>query len=66
MARKYKLEDDLFVMCENDKDCVFCDHCTDIFWDFSNRIYGICCELNKEQNDGNCDCFIEEQSNDEE
>lgn len=34
MARKYKLTNDVFVMCENDKDCVFCDHCTDIFWDF--------------------------------
>lgn len=62
MARKYKLTNDLFVMCENDKDCVFCDHCTDIFWDFSNGIYGIVCGLEKEQVDGKCDCFIEEQS----
>ncbi len=65
MARKYKLTNDVFVMCENDKDCVFCDHCTDIFWDFSNGIYGICCELNKKPNDGNCDEFIEEQPDDE-
>jgi hypothetical protein len=47
-------------MCENDKNCVFCDHCTDIFWDYSNGIYGIVCELNKTPKDGNCDEFIEE------
>lgn len=66
MARKYKLTNDLFVMCENDKDCVFCDHCTDIFWDFSNGIYGIVCELEKEQVDGKCEFFVEEQNSDEE
>ena len=23
--------------------CCECKHCTDIFWDYSNGIYGICC-----------------------
>lgn len=65
MARKYKLTNDMFVMCENDKDCVFCDRCTDIFWDFSNGIYGIVCELNKKpEKGGNCTAFIEEQPDD--
>lgn len=25
--------------------CLFCDHCTDIYWDYTHSIYGIDCEL---------------------
>ena len=49
-------------MCENDKACVFCDHCADIFWDFSNGIYGIVCELCEEPINDNCIYFVEEQN----
>lgn len=70
MARIYYIDDpflnkSLPIKYDNDKACVFCDHCTDIFWDYSNGIYATCCELCKEQIDGKCDCFIEEQSNGE-
>lgn len=60
MAKKYKLTNDVFVLCD-EKDCVFCEHCTDIFWDFSNGIYLRICELEKEQINGNCEHFKEVQ-----
>lgn len=51
--------------CENgsqyvcpDKACVFCDHCTDIFYDYTHGPYLICCELNKHPDD-NCKYFTE-------
>jgi hypothetical protein len=47
--------------------CVFCKHCTDIFWDFSGGIYGLICEKNmdirqiKGNITGECKHFIEEK-----
>lgn len=26
--------------------CLFCKHCSDIFWDYINGIYGIICNIN--------------------
>lgn len=26
--------------------CLFCKHCSDIFWDYTNGIYAIICDIN--------------------
>ena len=49
--------------------CVFCAHCTDVFWDFSHGLYAIFCdvdggEFNKSKNGnitGNCKDFREDE-----
>jgi hypothetical protein len=28
------------------RSCLFCEHCSDIFWDYTNGIYGISCDIN--------------------
>ena len=54
-----------------DRDCVFCKHCTDIYWDYTNLIYMIFCDLNKDAWDGNengehtCECFEEQEERSE-
>lgn len=30
------------------KGCPNCTHCTDVFWDYSNGIYGAACEIHVE------------------
>ena len=57
--REFKLSDGRIVKCINDKDCVFCDHCTDIFWDYSHGIYMIFCDIGEEPFKENCRYFIE-------
>ena len=49
--------------CENgkvyefaDSHCVFCKHCTDILWDYTNGPYCFFCELDKKFV-GGCDGF---------
>ena len=38
--------------------CVFCTHCTDIFWDFSHGIYKLYCEHHcKAAEFGNVPCI---------
>lgn len=45
--------------CDNTDGCVFCKHCADLFWDYSNLIYMIICE--KGHNPWNRPCgFFEE------
>lgn len=70
--RTYFLEDDLHpkggitINVECDRDCVFCEHCTDIWWDYTNLIYMIYCDLGKDASEHNergehtCDCFKEQ------
>ena len=39
-----------------DQDCVFCRHCSGIYWDYSNLIYMMMCELERDEiNGGNKD-----------
>lgn len=47
----------LVIKCHDDHDCVFCKHCTDIFWDFSNLIYALCCNLDLDPWNRPCDKF---------
>lgn len=64
--RKYFLEDlmhpsgGVFVNVRRDKDCVFCQHCTDVFWDYTNLIYGIACDEDHDTNDDDCRYFRED------
>ena len=32
--------------------CLFCDHCTDVFWDFSNGPYMFLCNAGMDTDDG--------------
>ena len=61
--RTYKLTEDLIVHCKNDKDCIFCAHCTDICWDYSNGIYMIICDIGEEPFKDNCIYFKEGDNN---
>ncbi len=47
------------ICCKDDKDCVFCDHCTDIWWDYTNLIYNIDCELGHDPSKRPCEYFEE-------
>jgi len=50
MSRTYFLKDPIHpkggieITCTYNNDCVFCDHCTEVFWDYTNLIYAIGCE----------------------
>lgn len=39
--------------------CVFCEHCTDLFWDYTNGIYMVFCEEEKQGIFGGCESFKE-------
>ena len=39
----------------DDTACVFCEHCEDVLWDYTNGIYSIFCEKGLIANVGNCD-----------
>lgn len=60
MAREYFLEDPLHpkggirINVKFDRDCVFCKHCTDVYWDYTNLIYMLLCDLGNDT-----DCFNE-------
>ena len=49
--REYKLKDPLHpeggptINVKNDDNCIFCKHCTDVFWDYTHLIYLICCDI---------------------
>ena len=48
-----------------DKSCLFCDHCTDVFWDYTNGPYMFFCECKENTDDGtcgNCNAFEEMKS----
>ena len=65
--REYFLHDPLHprggikVNCKYDNDCVFCDHCTDVWWDYENLIYMIFCDEGHDPWDRPCRYFIEER-----
>lgn len=59
--RDYIINDPLVkIVCKMPANhCVFCKHCTDIFYDFSNGVYMVCCEYNLEY--GDCKRYEEEK-----
>lgn len=53
--RVWESEIGLSFNVKQDKCCIFCDHCSDIWYD-SNGPYMLSCELNnKHEDDHNCD-----------
>lgn len=64
--REYFLEDPLHpnggivVKCKDERDCVFCVHCEDVVWDYTNLIYMIACEKNLDPWQRPCDSFEDE------
>lgn len=58
--RIFKCENGIEYKCP-DTACVFCDHCTDIFYDYTNGPYLMFCELpDHDCHDGaGCEHFIE-------
>lgn len=65
--RKFFLEDPLHpqggisIRVRRDDDCVFCEHCTDLWWDYTNLIYMTFCNLDIERplNMDRCKSFKE-------
>lgn len=44
-----------------DEACVFCIHCTDIFWDYTHGIYMLACSENSPAKDfGNVPCICKD------
>ena len=61
--REYKCSDGRTYIV-SDRHCLFCDHCTDIFWDYTHGIYLMLCNINKDTRigeKGECDCFVEDE-----
>ena len=45
-----------------EKACVFCDHCTDVFWDYTNGPYMVFCDISADTEKGfvgHCELFEE-------
>lgn len=65
MSRTFKLEDPMHpnggitINVKHDNDCVFCDKCTDIYWDYTNLIYGIVCSEDHDVRVRPCPHFVE-------
>ena len=53
----------LKIMCKDDRDCVFCDHCTDVWWDYTHLIYMIACAEDHDPLDRPCKYFTEGKEN---
>ena len=66
MAREFFLKDPLHpkggitIKARHDDDCVFCEHCAAVFWDYENLIYMILCEEEHEPWEKPCKYFKEE------
>lgn len=63
MSREYQLENGYKVTAP-DRCCLFCKHCTDIWYDWGG-IWGLTCEIREEVEvskgaEGQCDRFEEE------
>lgn len=47
-----------------EKSCLFCEHCTDVFWDYTNGPYMLVCDVGADTASGargECAAFIEEE-----
>lgn len=50
--------------CAKENSCLFCAHCTDIFWDYTNGPYMFICERDQDiENgfEGKCKYFMEKR-----
>lgn len=65
--REYKFMDNfggvMIVKCKNDKDCLFCKNCSDVFYDYTHGPYMVICKLGKDTHSNICNSF-EDKEND--
>lgn len=72
MSRPYFLEDPIHpnggieINCVYDEDCLFCDHCTNFFWDYTNGPYMIFCDEDHDTSIRPCKYFKEGRKNEQE
>lgn len=67
--REYKCIDSIgpgVVVRAPEKACLFCEHCTDVFWDYTGGPYLMFCEKHEDVTEvdgpwGNCPDFQEEE-----
>ena len=62
--RIYEIEGHMRCKCP-EKACVFCDHCTDVFWDYTNGPYMVFCDISADTEKGfigHCELFKEEEN----
>ncbi len=65
--KTYKLKDPIHpdggitIKVKHDEDCVFCQHCERILWDYTHLIYHISCELNCDVSIRPCEKFLMEE-----
>ncbi len=66
-TREYRCEDPLLggmTVLAPPTACVFCDHCTDVFWDYDHGPYASFCDLDADVDKGvrgECDRFEESE-----
>ncbi len=62
--KQYRIEGTSLFYKVPDNACVLCEHCTDIYWDYTNGPYGIVCEVCGDPGElGGCEQFIEDKEN---
>lgn len=64
--RSYHLKEANVNVLAKANSCLFCDHCTDIFYDW-HGIYALVCDIEKDVNVGSageCEDFVEEEDDD--
>ena len=67
--REYKCDDPIgpgVVVRAPERACVFCEHCTDVFWDYTNGPYWLLCDIHNDVVEvdgpwGNCPDFQEDK-----
>ena len=62
--KEYRLTNHFAVLAP-DNCCLFCDHCTDVWWDYENGPYMFFCVVDKDTSKGArgaCEYFLEEET----
>ena len=62
MERLYECK--FYSVMAHERSCLFCTHCTDVFWDYSSGPYMFICDADGDTQDGmsgDCDGFVEEE-----
>ena len=57
-------ECEFYSVMAHERSCLFCGHCTDVFWDYANGPYMFLCDAGGDADAaqrGECQRFVEEQ-----
>lgn len=57
-------ECEFYSVMAHERSCLFCNHCTDVFWDYENGPYMFLCDEGGDADAasrGDCPRFVEEQ-----